>query len=462
MTARQIYLSLSILLVVAQTAQAQSGSEDGTASLLIVMDRSGSMDSRRYGTRPIKRARQAVVMVSDLMEPGDQLGLVVFNDSAGVTVPLSRASSQLVAEKARVMRAKGGTSFNAGLRKAAQTIAENGTHGVQVIFISDGDDPKHISTRYVDQLLGMGVRVHTIATGRDANKRKLCRLAGLFEGWCVAVRHAGLKATVAQMVEEARGRRIVADIRDVILPEEKHVFMVDVAAEGDALQLSGTWTSGNLIFHATSPSGKQYSTEDTDSALRIAGSAIDGYRILRVPAESGDWRFQTEARDVLERGEAYRVTITARNEGSFRLMPLTDRHSPGQEVEISLASCAGDAEAILFVGGEQTQTVPFITESRSMCKATFQAPDMVGLFPVAIDASGIGRLWTTLTVGSVDQVVAARDEWRPDKQPWDESGWSTMAIVGVMALTLVGGVLLLVCLGALIFFVVQSRASGDE
>ncbi len=189
---------------------------------------------------------------------------------------------------------------------------------------------------------------------------------------------------------------------------------------------------------------------------------MDAYRILRVPAESGRWDFKVETKDVVERGESYRVTITARNEGHYRLMPLSDSSRIGQPVEISMAGCKNEAEATLFVDGEGAQTVPFLQKKGGICTATVQAPDKPGLFPVGIEASGMEQLWTTITVGQRDQVIDTRDDWRPEKQPWDDSGWSTMAVVGLVALTFVGGLLLLAALGAVGFLVYQRSIANKE
>jgi uncharacterized protein YegL len=431
------------LLMGPSRAKAYSPSEPigDAAKVLIVLDRSGSMDDRSHGSRPISRARQAVVMVASMMEAQDLLGLVVFNDKAGVTVPLGLNTAAEVEDKARVMRAKGGTSFNAGLRKAALTIEEAGATGVQIIFISDGDDRRSISTRWTETLQQMDVRVHTIATGRDANRRKLCRLADQFDGLCVATEHVGLKATMAQMVDEARGRRVVADIMDVIRPEESQAFKLELSGEGESVQLMGTWGKGDLAFVASSPSGVEYSTEAPTEQGYTAGSAQDAFRVLRFPAEAGEWVFRVEYRSGGVDGLAYRVSVAVQRDGHPRLLPLTDTHAPGEQVLFTLADCSESTEIVLYLGEEAVQTVTPEAIVGGRCSTVLNAPGVAGLFPVAINTADGPRMWATLSTGTQRTIIAQRDTWRPETQVWNQSsGWSTpqvlAATAGLMALGL--------------------------
>jgi uncharacterized protein YegL len=392
--------------------------------MLVILDRSGSMDTRVHGTRPIRQAREAVVMVAELMEPGDYLGLVVFNDKAKVTVDLTPNSRKEVADEARGMKAEGGTSFNAGLRKAVHAIEDASARGVHVVFISDGDDRDRLRNTYIRRLQDLDVHLNTIATGREANHKKLKDLSSRFGGWSLRVQHSSLKSTLAEMVNEARCQRTVADIRDVIRPTETQEFGIYLNGTGEEFQFTGTWDDGDLSFSITSPSGTVYNSDEHVQDSLSVRDIEDTYRVLRLPSEEGYWRFQVEARSASEQGEAYRFTIATMEDEGPRLVPLSDYQNPGHVVEVTLADCAENVKGTLYEKGEATTKFDFTQEENNTCVAWIDAPGMPGLFPVAIQPEDGHRLWTTLIVGYDDEVIKTRDEWRPEEQPWSEEASS--------------------------------------
>ena len=451
--------TLALLFVLLCTPDAlgyeKLGNSCDEAKVLIVLDRSGSMNEYERGGRPISQARQAVVMVAELVGPNDHLGLVVFNNKGSINVALAPNSRQEVADRAREMSARGGTSFNAGLRKALQAIQEASVTGVLVVFISDGDDPARIKSSYIDDLRLLDVRLNTIATGANANSSKLSDLSSKFGGWSRRVVHSSLRATLVQMIDEVRCQRTVGDIRDVIRPTESQEFGIDLNGTGDEVQFTGTWEEGELAFTATSPKGKVYTSDEFGQGGLSGGGSEETYRILRVPSKSGHWRFRVDIRDGAEEGEPSRITVATMQDEGVRLVPPSDYNSPGQPIEISLADCNEEVSGTLFEKGEPSTPFEFRPGPGNTCVASLQAPAAAGFYPVAIQPEKGHRLWTTVSVGSVRAIVAARDEWRPERQPWSKGSAGSGGSAGKT-------LLLFAFIFGVVFFVVKQRREESK
>ncbi|MRK01392.1 VWA domain-containing protein [Aeromicrobium sp. S22] len=136
--------------------------------LVVVLDRSGSMAGP-----PIEQAKQALCDVVDRLAPTDTFGLVTFDDTVDVVVPVGPVSDRsLIKAMIRSVRPGGSTDLAAGLVRGLKEAQRLESHdGVRILLVSDGHanrgvtDPAVIGRRtgqFLDQristsVLGMGL-----------------------------------------------------------------------------------------------------------------------------------------------------------------------------------------------------------------------------------------------------------------------------------------------------------------
>lgn len=109
-----------------------------TASLQVVLDRSGSMRGA-----PLEGAKQALVALVRRLEPTDNFGLVTFDDTAQVVVPAGPLTDKdTVVRLIEGVWAGGTTDLGAGYLRGLREIRRVTTTGGTVLIVSDG----HVNT----------------------------------------------------------------------------------------------------------------------------------------------------------------------------------------------------------------------------------------------------------------------------------------------------------------------------
>jgi Ca-activated chloride channel family protein len=150
--------------------------------LLVVLDRSGSMDGDK-----LVHARAAIRELVSQLEPLDRFALVTYSDGAELRIPLATAipeARQRWLSTVSEINADGGTNMSAGLDLALATVAHLRAAGraPRVILISDGlanqGDASH------EGLVGRAQRatraelpLTTVGVGADFNEALMTALA---------------------------------------------------------------------------------------------------------------------------------------------------------------------------------------------------------------------------------------------------------------------------------------------
>jgi len=126
-------------LVMAADAVERNASEGRRPTdLVIILDRSGSMDGRKMSD-----ARASVHELLSQLGPHDRFALVAYSDSASLAIPLTAVGSRARAHWEEVVAGitpDGGTNMASGLDLALGVVESNrsGAHVPRVILISDG------------------------------------------------------------------------------------------------------------------------------------------------------------------------------------------------------------------------------------------------------------------------------------------------------------------------------------
>lgn len=156
--------------------------------VMLILDRSGSMNDAIGGTTKIEGAKQGLLEFVDLLGDDDGLGLTIFSDQANVLSPMSSLGPKRASLKEQI-----NGILAAGTTRLFDTIAEQvaalqafpSKHIKAVVVLTDGQDTA--SQRTIDELLkqitptgenaGEGVKVFTIAYGDDADAGELTSIA---------------------------------------------------------------------------------------------------------------------------------------------------------------------------------------------------------------------------------------------------------------------------------------------
>lgn len=156
--------------------------------VMLILDRSGSMNDSIGGTSKIAAARQGLAEFINLLGDSDGLGLTAFSDSADVLTPVTL----LGPKRQNTLTIINGINA-AGQTRLFDTIGEQvsalkalpSKHIKSVVVLTDGID--NISQRSINELVsqltpsgenaGEGIKVFTIAYGGDADVSGLTKIA---------------------------------------------------------------------------------------------------------------------------------------------------------------------------------------------------------------------------------------------------------------------------------------------
>ena len=155
-----------------------------------VMDISGSMDCE-YDRQLTKlqaaiRANVSMVIEKASIDPYDEVGIVAFNQSAQVMLPLSPLHShkRQVIQTLQSLQIRGGTDINEGLKAARDVFDWSRTDVVRrIILLTDGQGGHPLGT--AEDLKSRGVVIDVIGVGKDpsgVDEKLLKQVASVING----------------------------------------------------------------------------------------------------------------------------------------------------------------------------------------------------------------------------------------------------------------------------------------
>lgn len=218
--------------------------------LALVLDRSGSMRGE-----PLEAAKLAAYDAVDLLEDGDRVAIVVYDDQVDVLVPATRVDDRASLHAAIDRIGVGGmTALHAGWTEGAAQLVDllDPARTARVVLLTDGlanvgvRDPNDIAAD-VARMAAHGVATSTIGLGRSFNEDLLGRVAdaggGRFahaetpadlEG-VMAAELIGIDATVARRVRARfHADGVAGEIADVLNDfsvDGRELVLPDLVAE---------------------------------------------------------------------------------------------------------------------------------------------------------------------------------------------------------------------------------------
>jgi len=152
-------------------------------SLMLVIDKSGSMTGGQFGTTRLEVAKEAAMRSVEVLTGRDQVGVIAFDDAAKWVVPLNSAADIPAIQAAiGTIRPGGGTAFYTPLYEALSAQLSADAKLKHVIFLTDGEAGDNGFDLLVANMAQNGITFTTVAVGTGANVKVLSRLAEIGQG----------------------------------------------------------------------------------------------------------------------------------------------------------------------------------------------------------------------------------------------------------------------------------------
>ena len=153
-------------------------------TLVLIIDKSGSMADSSGGAQKIELAKEAAIRSVELLNPGDRVGVLTFDDAAAWAVPIQEIGDPAdIINRIGTIRSSGGTDILAGVKAAAAELEPDPAVLKHVVLMTDGQaSPSGIPELVHEMHDQYGITLSTVAMGQDADSALLQQLAQIGNG----------------------------------------------------------------------------------------------------------------------------------------------------------------------------------------------------------------------------------------------------------------------------------------
>ena len=160
------------------TVKVVDGQRRPSVAVLIIMDKSGSMsyDPKQGDTAKIDLAKNGVVTAASALAPGDQLGVIAFNDEPIWALPMMTMTGSgdfgKVEDALAALAADGGTELYPALQVGYDSLRNVDADVRHIIVLSDGKSRSGTRESYgrlVNDLGNDNITLSAVAVGSDAD-----------------------------------------------------------------------------------------------------------------------------------------------------------------------------------------------------------------------------------------------------------------------------------------------------
>ncbi|MBN1124563.1 MAG: VWA domain-containing protein, partial [Sedimentisphaerales bacterium] len=151
-------------------------------SVVLVLDKSGSMGMEQQKVSKLDMARDAVLLLCELLSPEDELGIIAFDRLPREVVPLQRGFNLASVEAAiEEIEAVGGTAILPALDRAYAWLQASQAERKHVLLLSDGQAEEPERLPLIQRVTESPIVLSTVGIGGDMDRpllEELARLAG--------------------------------------------------------------------------------------------------------------------------------------------------------------------------------------------------------------------------------------------------------------------------------------------
>lgn len=151
--------------------------------LMLVIDKSGSMEGGEVGTSKIEIAKEAAIKAVNSLKPKDQIGVITFDDTPQwVVKPSPDQNEDEVKGEISTIRAGGGTSIIPALNEAYDALKKVDTKLKHIILLTDGQAERYGYDEVLSKMQAAGITISTVAVGEGADVNLLESVAQTGKG----------------------------------------------------------------------------------------------------------------------------------------------------------------------------------------------------------------------------------------------------------------------------------------
>ena len=260
---------------------------------VVCIDQSGSMG---YENK-LGAAKQGGKLFVDLTQPGDELGVTAYSDSASTIYAMAvMTATTKAAAKSAIdgLGSTGSTNIGGGLQQSLGLITGQGkaVSNEVIILLSDGqhNTGTHPSN-VIPALKARGVTVYTIGLGSDADAALMSEIASSTGGsYYFSPTGAGLSALYNSIFAQMRNDGMITKLNGTMASGEQtkqRIRIDDYTQAGGAATFILSWSDGTLDLGLRRPNGTSVADNDPDVISHVSEPNNEIY-VMRNPAK-GNW-----------------------------------------------------------------------------------------------------------------------------------------------------------------------------
>lgn len=186
-------------------------------SIVVVIDKSGSMTAQEGGVQKIRLAGEAAARVAELITDLDEITIIAFDDRpVDVIGPLPGSQrEEVIGQVTRLQAGGGGIYVRESLQEALIYLADSDKPVRHIILLSDGSDSEHqqgVRELVGEEIAAQNITLSTVAIGAGPDLRFLEEIAALGNGrYHFTDRAANLPVIFAEETQLAKRSYIIEE-----------------------------------------------------------------------------------------------------------------------------------------------------------------------------------------------------------------------------------------------------------